>query len=119
VGNDRSGEALAAARANLERAELLDRATLTRGDAFALEPATLPAGPGLVVVNPPHGDRIGTDADAWRALGDLFKQRFKGWTAVVLAGGPDRGKHIGLRPRRRIPVMNGPLEGRILLFDLF
>jgi putative N6-adenine-specific DNA methylase len=45
--------------------------------------------------------------------------RFKGWKAVILAGGEDRGKHIGLRPRRRIPVMNGPLEARILLFDLF
>ena len=116
VGNDASGEALRAARANLEQAGVLDHATLTRGDAFALEP---PPGPGLVVVNPPHGERIGTDTEQWRALGDLFKQRFKGWKAAVLAGGPDRGKHIGLRPRRRIPVMNGPLEARILLFDLF
>jgi putative N6-adenine-specific DNA methylase len=115
-GNDLSAEALAAARANLERAGLLGRTTLTRGDASAFEP---PPGPGLAVVNPPHGERIGTDRERWRALGDLLKQRFKGWTAAVLAGGPDRGKHIGLRPRRRIPVMNGPLEGRILVFDLF
>jgi putative N6-adenine-specific DNA methylase len=116
VGNDSSGEALRAARANLEKAGVIDRATFTRGDASALEP---PPEPGLVVVNPPHGERIGTDTEQWRALGDLLKQRFKGWKAAVLAGGPDRGKHIGLRPRRRIPVMNGPLEGRILVFDLF
>jgi 23S rRNA G2445 N2-methylase RlmL len=115
-GNDLSAEALAAARANLERANLLDRATLTRGDAMEFQP---PAGPGLVVVNPPHGERLGTDAERWRALGDLLKRRFKGWKAAVLAGGEDRGKHIGLRPRRRIPVMNGPLEGRILVFDLY
>jgi putative N6-adenine-specific DNA methylase len=115
-GNDRSGQALSAARANLDRASLLDRAVLTRGDAERFEP---PAGPGLVVVNPPHGERIDTDEDRWRALGDLFKQRYKGWKAVVLAGGADRGKHIGLRPKRRLPVMNGPLEGRILLFDLY
>lgn len=117
VGNDVSSEAIRAARTNLEKAGVLDRATLTRGDAFrGLEP---PPGPGLVVVNPPHGERIGTDTEQWRALGDLLKQRFKGWKAAVLAGGPDRGKHIGLRPRRRIPVMNGPLEGRILVLDLF
>lgn len=115
-GNDRSGEAIAAARANLQRAGLLDRATLTRGDAAAFQP---PEGPGLVVINPPHGERIGTDADRWRALGDLLKQQFKGWKAVILAGGPDRGKHLGLRPRRRIPVMNGPLEGRILVVELY
>jgi putative N6-adenine-specific DNA methylase len=116
LGNDVSAEALRAARANLERAGVLDHATLLRGEASALEP---PPGPGLVVVNPPHGERIGTGTEQWRALGDLLKQRFKGWKAVVLAGGPDRGKHIGLRPRRRLPVMNGPLEGRILVFDLF
>jgi 23S rRNA G2445 N2-methylase RlmL len=84
---------------------------------------TPPQGPGLVVVNPPHGERLKGEtpggSEAWRDLGDLLKQRFKGWKAVVLAGGEDRGKNIGLRPRRRIPVMNGPLEARILLFDLF
>jgi putative N6-adenine-specific DNA methylase len=116
LGNDSSGEALRAARANLEKAAVLDRATLTRGDAFAIDP---PPGPGLVVVNPPHGERIGTDKEQWKALGDLLKQRFKGWKAAVLAGGPDRGKHIGLKPKRRIPVMNGPLEARILVFELF
>lgn len=124
VGNDASAEAIRAARANLERAGVLGRATLirsdafgaTRGDAFSLE---TPPGPGLVVVNPPHGERIGTGQEQWKALGDLLKQRFKGWKAAVLAGGPDRGKHIGLRPKRRIPVMNGPLEARILVFELF
>lgn len=115
-GNDLSGEAIRAAKGNLERAGILDRATLTRGDAKSFQP---PPSPGLVLVNPPHGERIETDVEGWRALGDLLKQRFKGWQAVVLAGGADRGKHIGLRPKRRIPVMNGPLEGRILLFDLF
>ncbi|HEX4966429.1 MAG TPA: RNA methyltransferase [Thermoanaerobaculia bacterium] len=115
-GNDESAEALRGARANLEQANLLDRATLTRGDAAAFEP---PPGPGLVLVNPPHGERLEADPARWRALGDLLKQRYKGWKAAVLAGGEDRGKHIGLRPRRRLPVMNGPLEGRILLFDLY
>jgi putative N6-adenine-specific DNA methylase len=114
-GNDLSAAALAAARANLEQANLLDRAVLTQGEAAAFQP---PEGPGLVVVNPPHGERLDTDAGRWRALGDLLKQRYKGWKAAVLTG-EDRGKQIGLRPRRRIPVMNGPIEGRILLFDLY
>jgi putative N6-adenine-specific DNA methylase len=114
-GNDLSAEALDAARANLEQANLLDRASLNRGEAAAFQP---PPGPGLVVVNPPHGERLETDAERWRALGDLLKQRYKGWKAAVLTG-EDRGKPIGLRPRRRIPVMNGPTEGRILVFDLF
>jgi putative N6-adenine-specific DNA methylase len=48
-----------------------------------------------------------------------MKQRYAGWKAVVLAGGEGLGKHIGLRPSRRIPVRNGPLDARILLFDLY
>jgi 23S rRNA (guanine2445-N2)-methyltransferase / 23S rRNA (guanine2069-N7)-methyltransferase len=119
-GNDASPEALRAARASLAAAGLADRATLTRGDAFEYAP---PEGnglsPGLVLVNPPHGERLTTEPRRWKELGNLLKKRFRGWRAVVLAGGDDRGKHIGLRPRKRLPVMNGALEARILLFDLF
>ncbi len=117
LGVDTSAEALRAAGANLARAGLAERARLARGDAFELEP---PAdGPGLVVVNPPHGERLAGAAEQWRRLGDLLKRRFAGWQAAVLAGGPALGKGIGLRPRRRIPVWNGPLEARILVFDLY
>ena len=120
VGNDRSPEALRAARANLERAGLQQRAQLTRGEAADCRP---PAGrglsPGLVVINPPYGERAATDAGHWRELGSLLKHHFQGWRAAVLAGGEGLGKHIGLRPRRRLPVKNGPLDARILIFDLF
>lgn len=117
LGNDRSPAALAAARQNLERAGLLERAELRQGDAFDLEPPA--GGPGLLCVNPPYGERLAEEEAQWRALGDLLKRRFAGWKAVVLAGGASRGKHIGLRPRRKLPVWNGPLEARILVFDLF
>jgi 23S rRNA G2445 N2-methylase RlmL len=116
-GNDLSPAALRAARANLDRAGLAGRATLLRGDFRELAPPA--EGPGLIVANPPYGERVEEGEDQWRALGDLLKRRFKGWRAAILAGGQSRGKGIGLRPRRRIPVWNGPLEARILLFDLF
>ncbi|HZF13267.1 MAG TPA: RNA methyltransferase [Thermoanaerobaculia bacterium] len=116
-GNDLAPAALRGAHANLDRAGLSGRATLTRGD-FRAQKAPA-GGPGLVLVNPPYGERVQEEEDQWRALGDLLKQQFKGWRAAVLAGGASRGKGIGLRPRRRIPVWNGPIEARILLFDLF
>ena len=72
-----------------------------------------------MLVTPPYGARLAEEARQWSRLGDLLKQRYAGWRAVVLAGGADRGKHIGLRPERRIPVRNGPLDARILLFDLY
>lgn len=115
-GVDRSPAALAAAAANLQRAGLADRAHIEAGDAFAWQP---PPGPGLLLVNPPHGGRLAEEREQWPRIGDLLKRRYAGWRAVVLAGGEGLGKHIGLRPKRRLPVKNGPLDARILVFDLY
>lgn len=116
-GVDREPSVIAAATRNLEAAGLHGRTRLAVGDGFAFEP---PPGPGLLAVNPPWGQRLtDTDIAAWRRLGDLLKQRYRGWKAVVLAGGEGLGKHLGLRPARRLPVRSGPLDARILLFDLW
>jgi 23S rRNA G2445 N2-methylase RlmL len=120
-GVDTDPAAIAAATVNLERAGLAARARLEVGDGHGF---AAPPGPGLVLVNPAYGERLEEGDDQWPRLGDLLKQRFgKGpggpWRAAVLAGGEDRGKHIGLKPRRRVPVWNGPLEARILVFDLY
>jgi len=115
-GVDQSPAAVEAASANLRKAGLGRLSSIEVGDAYAFEP---PAGPGLLVVNPAYGQRLEENRDQWPRLGDLMKQRYAGWQAVVLAGGEGLGKHIGLRPKRRIPVRNGPLDARILLFDLY
>jgi 23S rRNA G2445 N2-methylase RlmL len=115
-GRDLSSDAIRAARRNLEVAGLDGAAAVDVGDGYAFEP---PAGPGLVVVNPAWGERLETSDQEWRRLGDLFKQRYTGWSCAVIAGEPSFGKHIGLRPKRRIPVRNGPFEAKILVFDLY
>lgn len=115
-GVDRDPQALSAAGINLEAAGLDEDAYLKRADAFEWTP---PAGPGLLLINPPYGERLGLDDELWSRIGDLFKQRYKGWKAVVLAGGEDLGRSIGLKPRRRWPVKNGPLDAKILVFDLY
>ena len=89
---------------------------LVKRDAFAFEP---PPGPGLLAINPPYGERLADAPEQWREIGDLMKQRYQGWKAVVIAGDPGKGKHIGLRPSFRLPVRNGPIEARILGFDLY
>lgn len=116
IGRDTDPGAVEAARRNLAAAKLRDRSTVAAGDAFTAEP---PAGAGLVVMNPPYGERSESEPDQWRQIGDLLKQRYQGWRAVVLAGDPDQGKWIGLRPARRLPVRNGPIEAKILVFDLY
>lgn len=81
-----------------------------------------PGGPGLALVNPPYGERLGEAADLdalYRSIGDTLKQRFTGWRAGIFTGNLAAGKRIGLRPSRRIPLFNGPIQCRLLLYDLY
>jgi len=55
----------------------------------------------------------------YRGLGDLLKQRFSGHEAWILAGDRKLAKAIGLRPAGRITLWNGPIECRLLRFDLY
>jgi len=116
LGIDEDSEAVRAARANLRRAELDSFARVDVGDAFAFEP---PPGPGLLLINPPFGERLDQMQDQWPRIGDLMKQRYQGYRAVILAGDPDKGKHIGLKPRQRTPIRLGPLDAKILTFEIY
>ncbi len=113
---DTESSALNATESNLRRAGLIERTWLRQTDAFTTD---APPGPGLVLINPPYGERLAMQPDHWKRIGDLLKQRWQGWRAVVVAGDAGKGKFIGLRPKRRLPIKNGPLDARILIFDLF
>jgi putative N6-adenine-specific DNA methylase len=55
----------------------------------------------------------------YRRFGDSLKKQATGATAWVLAGEPRLAKAIGLRPSRRIPLYNGPIECRLLKFEMY
>ena len=81
-----------------------------------------PGPPGVVLCNPPYGERLGDEAELgalYRALGDTLKRRFTGYRAFVYTASLPLAKQIGLRPSARHVVFNGPLEGRLLRFDLY
>ena len=76
---------------------------------------------GIVVTNPPYGERVGNSAELgalYATLGDTLRHRFTGWTACVLTGNPALGKRIGLRPARRHVLYNGAIECRLLVFPI-
>jgi putative N6-adenine-specific DNA methylase len=84
-----------------------------------LEP---PENQGIIICNPPYGKRLGEVkalGSLYQELGDIFKQRFKGWIAYVLSGNKELTKQIGLRTSKRIPVYNGSLPCTLLRYELF
>jgi putative N6-adenine-specific DNA methylase len=119
IGRDISGEVLKAATANVKAAGVGKFVTLEKGDIEEFQP---PSGPGVIIVNPPYGERMGEKEKLeplYKMLGDVFKQHCKGYTAYVFTGNLDLGKRVGLKCTRRIPLYNGPIESRLLRFELY
>ena len=119
-GSDVDPSAIRAADENAELACVDRVAKFRRADARTFSPPQGP--PGLIATNPPYGDHVGEGEDLaglYRDFGDALKQRCPGWRAALLTGSPALAKTIGLRPKRRIPLFNGPMECRLLEFEMY
>ena len=76
---------------------------------------------GLVVTNPPYGERIGAESglsELYSELGRTLRGQFKGWQAAVLTGNPPLARNLGIYAKRTHRVYNGTIECRLLRFDL-
>ncbi|MBE9128802.1 MULTISPECIES: THUMP domain-containing class I SAM-dependent RNA methyltransferase [unclassified Coleofasciculus] len=119
IGSDRNGDILNQARMNAERCGVIDQVTFIQKELSQLEP---PADRGVIICNPPYGERLGNVRELgefYKLLGDVFKQRFKGWTAFILTGNKELAKRVGLKASRRIPLYNGSLPCTFLLYELY
>ncbi|OEK01865.1 RNA methyltransferase [Roseivirga sp. 4D4] len=82
----------------------------------------VPEAPGVVMMNPEYGERLGADKDLeeiYTAIGDFFKQRCKGYTGFVFTGNLNLAKRIGLRTSAKIPFFNARIECRLLKYELY
>ncbi len=82
----------------------------------------LPEAPGVVMMNPEYGERLGADKDLeelYASIGDFFKQRCGGYTGFVFTGNLDLAKRIGLRTSVKIPFFNARIECRLLKYELY
>ena len=83
-------------------------------------PQELPT-PGLVICNPPYGERMGADAglaDLYRLLGAKLKSEFPGWRASVITSDENLARAIGLRAEKKYQLYNGALECVLLNFEI-
>jgi 23S rRNA (guanine2445-N2)-methyltransferase / 23S rRNA (guanine2069-N7)-methyltransferase len=114
-GSDIDARAVAAARENARSLGLGSAVRFERASLEDLRPPGERA--GLLVTNPPYGERVDTieaAATLYETLGDVLRQRMLGWDAFVLAPAGRLAKALGLRPRARHILFNGPLECRLL-----
>jgi putative N6-adenine-specific DNA methylase len=117
-GSDKLGSALRLARENLAAAGLIDVVSLKQVDILDSSP---PAASGIVVMNPPYGERLAGAQELARfypRLGDVLKERYAGWTAYILTADEQLPRLIGLKATRRTPLYNGALECRLLEYRL-
>ncbi|MGF6480409.1 THUMP domain-containing class I SAM-dependent RNA methyltransferase [Paraburkholderia sp. JPY419] len=143
-GSDISGDMLEKARANFERAGL-PAIALKQLDARDMTPPA--SAPGILVANPPYGERIevrgrnargelregrgnrdddgfrriqeeAPDSEFFQLLGNALKQRFAGWHAFILTSDRKLPGQLRLRESTKTPLFNGALECRLFRFDL-
>jgi putative N6-adenine-specific DNA methylase len=77
---------------------------------------------GLLLTNPPYGERLSSPealVPTYAALGDTLKRAFAGWRAGVIMGNRDLGHAMHLSPSRKIEVYNGPIECRLMRYEMY
>lgn len=116
LGSDCDPAAIAMTRSNARR---LDAKGLQLHCAPFKDLRRPDGAPGLLLTNPPYGERMGDDiVELYRQLGDVLRQHMLGWSAGVLVPADRRSRQIGLRTTHRHLVHNGPLECRLLTFEI-
>ncbi len=121
-GYDANSVAVRAAVANVARLGLGERVQFARRDLAQLANPVPAAPPGLVIANPPYGERLGEIAELeplYASLGAGLRSHFPGWRAAVFTGNPQLGRALGLRAKRIHAFFNGPIKCQLLHFDLF
>ncbi|HJU38193.1 MAG TPA: bifunctional 23S rRNA (guanine(2069)-N(7))-methyltransferase RlmK/23S rRNA (guanine(2445)-N(2))-methyltransferase RlmL, partial [Tahibacter sp.] len=120
-GFDENPAVLNDARHNAQRAGVAGFVHLGRQSLSHLKKPQECTAPGLVIVNPPYGQRLG-ERDAlvplYRELGQKLETEFAGWRASVITSEADLGRAIGLRAEKKYALYNGAIECQLLNFDL-
>ncbi len=117
-GSDNDPRALDTARRNLAEAGVERWVKLEQSDVLQ---RAAPAPQGVMVMNPPYGERMGS-ADELAAfypkLGDALKKNFAGWRCYIFTADLRLPKLIRLQPSKRTPLWNGALECRLYEFKI-
>ncbi len=118
IGADISPKAIAIARANIKQAGVGRYIDL---EVKAIKDWTEAPADGILVTNPPYGERIVTDDmdRLYREIGSALKHVFTGYHAWIIALREEHFNAIGLSPSVKEEVFNGALECQLREYVIF
>lgn len=119
LGGEISSNVARKAAVNIASAGLKDRVRI-KNTAFADLEA--PEGGGVLVLNPPYGERMEKDDDInalYKSIGDTLKKKWAGYSAWVITSNMEAAKYIHLTPKPKIKLFNGALECRFMRYELY
>ncbi|MEW6433022.1 MAG: THUMP domain-containing protein [Myxococcota bacterium] len=118
IARDRDEDALAAVKRNVVAAGLSTAVRIEEADV--LHAGAPDCAPGLLITNPPYGERLGSGGQ--KGMKSFFfslskaLERWPGWRLAILAGNPAFESAFHRRPSRRAHLWNGPIDCALLQY---
>jgi putative N6-adenine-specific DNA methylase len=118
LGGDQSLRAVQIANTNIKSAGL---SKYIQVETKQMEAWKSPDAPAMILFNPPYGERLLTEnlLDLYAMMGKTLKHTFAGNTAWVISSNMECLDHIGLKPAKRIHLMNGAIPCEFRKYELF
>ena len=119
IGGELSKNVARKAETNIAIADLKEEIQVKN---VAFEDLPAPEGRGILIINPPYGERMDEDADIngfYKMIGDTLKKNWAGYDAWVITPNMEAAKYIKLTPRPKIRLFNGALDCRFMRYELY
>lgn len=116
TASDISEAAVQQAKKNIQKAGLTDKIALKTRDFTKTSSEN-----SFIIINPPYGERIQPEnlEELYIAIGTTLKKQHTTSEAWILSGVPEMLKKVGLRPSRKMTLLNGDIECKFQKFELY
>ena len=119
MGFDKAPSAVRKAKENIKNARLEDFIGAHHVNFFNSKKEVF--GKTMLLFNPPYGDRLPLEqqGDFYKNIGDTLKNQYPDTTAWMITSDMAALKQVGLRTSKRIALKNGPLECRLVCYQMY